>query len=79
MRRYFISEYFKTKNRQELPVYHQLSGSIFAIYWDYFREHQTFLTPRTYAFMTTARKGIDINGLDDFLLAEVYLNNPELR
>jgi len=75
----FISEDFKTKNRQELPVYHQLSGSIFAIYWDYFREQQTFLTPKTYAYMATANKGLDINVLDDFLLAEVYLSHPELR
>jgi len=75
----FLSEMAKQKNRQELPTYYQLSGSVCLSEWEWFRAHQSFLTPLTYAYVTDARKGLDIDSLSDFLLAEVYLKNPNLN
>ena len=74
----FVPEQYKLKNRQELPTYYQLSGSVCISDWSWFERHQTFLTDKTYAFITSAKNGLDIDCLADFLLAEVYLDNPEL-
>ncbi len=74
----FIPEDIKLKNRQELPTYYQLSGSICLSEWEWFRTQKTFLTSHTYAFVTNSRKGLDIDNLNDFLLAELYLKQSEL-
>lgn len=73
----FIPELLRQKNRQELPTYYQLSGSVCLSEWKWFRAHRSFLTPLTYAYITNSRKGLDIDNLADFMLAEVYLNKPE--
>lgn len=74
----FVPEAVKLMNRQELPTYYQLSGSVCLSEWDWFRAQKSFLTSHTYAFITTARKGLDIDSMANFLLAEVYMNHPEL-
>lgn len=74
----FVPEALKLMNRQELPTYYQLSGSVCLSEWDWFRAQKSFLTSHTYAFITTARKGLDIDSMANFLLAEVYMNHPEL-
>lgn len=75
----FIPDELKMCNRQELPTYYQLSGSVCLAEWAWFREKRTFLTSLTYAYETTARKGLDIDNMRDFLLAEVYFSNPDLN
>ncbi|RED44290.1 cytidylyltransferase domain-containing protein [Aestuariispira insulae] len=74
----FIDPAIRTKNRQELPQFFQLSGSVCLSEWEHFRKEQSFLTDKTFAYLTDARNGLDIDNLKDFLLAEVYLNNPGL-
>lgn len=74
----FVPAALKLKNRQELPTYYQLSGSVCLSEWNWFRAQQSFLTSHTYAYITTARKGLDIDNIADFLLAEIYMNHPEL-
>lgn len=75
----FVPESMKLKNRQELPTYFQLSGSVCLSEWDWFRAEKSFLTSRTYAYVTTARKGLDIDTMADFLLAELYIKHSELK
>ena len=55
-----------------------ISGSVCVSDWEWFESHETFLTDKTFAYKTSAKNGLDIDSLADFLLAEVYLNNPEL-
>lgn len=74
----FVPEALKLKNRQELPTYFQLSGSVCLSEWDWYRAQKSFLTSHTYAYITTARKGLDIDNMSDFLLAELYMNCPKL-
>lgn len=71
----FVPEHLKFKNRQELPVYYQLSGSVALAYWDHFREEKSFLTDATYAYITNARKGLDIDTEADFRLAESFMDD----
>ena len=74
----FMSDELKLLNRQELPVYYQLSGSVCISQWEYFQKVGTFLGPETYAYVTDAKKGLNIDSMTDFLLAEIYLQNPEI-
>jgi CMP-N,N'-diacetyllegionaminic acid synthase len=74
----FVADELKTKNRQELPTYYQLSGSVCLSDWDWFKSERSFLTSKTYAYITTARNGLDIDNLRDFYLAELYLSHPDL-
>ncbi len=74
----FMPDELKLKNRQEFPVHYQLSGAVCIIEWDYFKKEGTLLTPLTYALKTDSRVGLDIDTLKDFLLAEVYMANPDL-
>lgn len=74
----FIPADIRWKNRQELPPYYRVSGSVCLSGWDHFREHRSFMTPLTYAYVTSPRLGLDIDSLRDFLLAEAYLRNPDV-
>lgn len=69
----FVPEEHKLKNRQELPAYYALSASVCILEWDHFVEHQSFLTPETYAFVTTEENGHDINSPLDFAVAEALM------
>lgn len=75
----FVPEELKFKNRQELPVYYRLSGSVALAYWDHFKAEGTFMTSATYAYVTDSRKGLDIDTMADFLLAEIYMRDPSLH
>ena len=69
----FIAPELRTKNRQELPTYYQLAASVCLIEWDHFAQHETVQTDETYAYVTSPEKGLDIDSLRDFQLAELYM------
>ena len=69
----FIAPELRTKNRQELPTYYQLSASVCLIEWQHFIDHETVQTDETYAYVTSAERGLDIDNLMDFHLAEFYM------
>jgi CMP-N,N'-diacetyllegionaminic acid synthase len=75
----FVDEKLKLKNRQELPRYHRICGSVCIAEWGHFRREGSFLTPDAYAYVTTPRKGVDIDDIIDFKLAEIYIDEPELN
>ena len=70
----FMKKKYKWMNRQELPVYYQLSGSICISEWNHFKKTKSFLTDQTYAFITSRKKALDIDNIEDFRLAEVLLS-----
>jgi N-acylneuraminate cytidylyltransferase/CMP-N,N'-diacetyllegionaminic acid synthase len=74
----FVSDELKTKNRQELPQYYRICGSVCISEWAYFKEQQSFVAPSTFAFVTTRRGGLDIDHVEDFLMAEILIAHPEL-
>lgn len=69
----FIPAELKWKNRQELPTYYRISGSVCVADWSYFLEEKTFLADLTYAYPTEARAGLDIDSDADLRLASMYL------
>ena len=69
----FMSDDIKWKNRQELPTYYRISGSVCVADWAYFEAEKSFLTPLTYAYPTDGPSGIDIDGEADLALAAYWL------
>lgn len=69
----FMPEAIKWKNRQELPTYYRISGSVCVADWDHFRKEKSFLTRETFAYPTDAASGIDIDSEIDLKIAELYL------
>jgi CMP-N-acetylneuraminic acid synthetase len=72
----FMPADIRFKNRQELPQYYRLSASVALAHWNHFIAHESFLTPETYAFVTSPRRGLDIDTEADLLLAELYISHP---
>ncbi len=75
--KHFIKDEFKWKNRQELPTYYQLSGSICMSEWNHFKQKKSFLTEDTFAYVTSRKKALDIDNIEDFKLAEVLISEDD--
>lgn len=69
----FINKKYKWLNRQEMPTYYQLSGSVCISEWDVFQKEKTFLHDYTFAYITDNISGLDIDNEVDFDLAELYM------
>ncbi len=66
----FIRKECANKNRQDLPVYYRLNGSIYVADIDFLREEKTFYGEKTYACVMPQERSIDIDTLTDFQIAE---------
>ena len=74
----FIRPEVLNKNRQELPTYYQLNGAIYLVQTDFLKRLRSFYGPESYAYKMPAERSIDIDTLQDFLLAEA-LKKRELE
>jgi len=61
------------RNRQELPVYYQLNGAVFAGFTDYIVKNKGFLGGRTFAYVMPKSRSVDIDDITDFRLAEALM------
>jgi len=66
----FLRKDILNKNRQELPIYYRLNGSIYASSVDFLRTKKTFYGEKTYAYIMPRERSIDIDTLLDFQIAE---------
>lgn len=60
-------------NRQDLPKYYRLTGSIFIATTDYLKKYKSFFGDKTYAYILPQERSIDIDKELDWLLAEAYI------
>jgi len=60
-------------NRQDLPAYYRLNGAIYLARWDFIRNRDSWLGPRTYAYIMPQERSVDIDEEIDFKIAEVLL------
>ncbi len=61
------------KNRQELPVYYRFNGAIYLAYCYYIKEHKSFFGKKTFAYIMSKERSIDIDDEIDFKLAEILV------
>lgn len=60
-------------NRQELPEFYRLNGSIYLADIHFLRENGSFYGNRTFAYVMPTQDSVDIDTLLDFKLAELLL------
>jgi CMP-N,N'-diacetyllegionaminic acid synthase len=71
----FIREDIKGKNRQQLPVYYRLNGSIYISSVETFRSNKTFIHAHTIAYKMPLERSVDIDHEIDFMLAGLLLKS----
>ncbi len=75
----FIREDIKNANRQELPVYYRLNGSVYVIDVEYFSRSGYIIGENTYAYIMPKTRSVDIDDEIDFLLAETILRKNSVQ
>ncbi len=69
----FLKPEVRNKNRQQLPVFYRLNGAIYLAYSSYLKGHRDFIGDRTYAYIMSKERSVDIDSELDFKLAELLL------
>lgn len=75
----FLKPEIINKNRQELPNYYRLNGSIYLVYCDYIKRHKSFYGGNTFAYAMPQERSIDIDSEMDFKIAEMFLKHEVLK
>jgi len=61
--------------RQKLPEVYMLNGAVYAAEVDWLKKSRSFLTEETAAFVMPRERSVDIDTLDDFILAEIKMSH----
>ena len=61
------------KNRQELPLYYQLDGLVYAADWNFIKRHKTWLADTSYATITPPSRAVDVDGPVQLELARILI------
>ena len=69
----FIRKEIMNKNRQELPVFYRLNGAIYLAYCDYLRKQRSFFGEKTFAYIMSKERSIDIDYEVDLKLAQILM------
>jgi N-acylneuraminate cytidylyltransferase/CMP-N,N'-diacetyllegionaminic acid synthase len=69
----FLRPEVLNKNRQELPTYYRLNGAIYLVDAEVIKKTRSFYGPETFAYVMPTERSIDIDTLQDLLVAEAYL------
>ncbi len=75
----FIAKDVARKNRQELPMYYQLDGVVFAARWDFVKLHKTWFTDNSFASITPSDRAIDVDGPIQLDLVRVLIRKRNER
>ena len=59
--------------RQELPPVYVMNGALYYARADWLRQHRTFVTAETVAYVMPAERSVDLDTLLDWKLAELLL------
>lgn len=69
----FIKQEVKNIPRQELPKYYRINGAIYISNVDFFIREKDFYGEKSYAYIMSPERSIDIDNLVDLKLAEILL------
>ena len=71
----FIRPETMNKNRQELPIFYRLNGSIYFAYCNYIKQCKSFIGKETFAYIMPKSRSVDIDNEIDLNLVEVLMKN----
>lgn len=69
----FIDDNIKGKNRQELPIYYRINGTIFLSKVDLLLDTKDWFGKKSYAYIMDPKRALDIDSELDFYLAELLI------
>tara|TARA_Y100000310_G_scaffold249098_1_gene255114 strand:+ start:2601 stop:3350 length:750 start_codon:yes stop_codon:yes gene_type:complete len=73
----FIKPEYKYKNRQELPIFYQLNGSVFIAKWELIKEKGSWYYDKSYACILPKENSIDIDEEMDLLIASTIMKKKK--
>jgi len=68
----------KNTNRQKLPIYYSINGSVYVARIDWLKVSKTFINENTRSYVMPRSRSIDIDNELDFIIAETIALNTEL-
>ncbi len=71
----FLDRTVRFKNRQELPKYYKLNGSIFLAKTNALLTSKDWFMKKSYALITDPKYSVDIDSIIDFKLAEILIRD----
>ncbi|SHE63383.1 CMP-N,N'-diacetyllegionaminic acid synthase [Caldanaerobius fijiensis DSM 17918] len=74
----FIRKEVLNKNRQELETYYRLNGAIYLAKWNYIKQYKSFYGDKTYAYIMSREKSVDIDSEFDLQFAEFLMKNKNI-
>ena len=75
----FIRKEIINKNRQQLPTFYRLNGAIYIAYCNYLKNLKGFISKRTYAYIMSQERSVDIDDYIDFEIAKILLKKREIK
>lgn len=73
----FLNKDVINRNRQELPTYFRLNGSIYVSYIEYLKKNQSFHGEKTFAYIMPRERSVDIDDNIDYLHIKAILENSQ--
>ena len=73
--KFFLRDDIKGLNRQQLPKYYRLNGTMFISNTESLIKHKSFFHDKTYAYQMSNESSVDIDHEIDFKLAELILSS----
>jgi N-acylneuraminate cytidylyltransferase/CMP-N,N'-diacetyllegionaminic acid synthase len=71
--RQFLKSDIINKNRQELPTYYRLNGSIYLSFIEYWKTNKSFFSERTFAYIMPRERSVDIDTIIDFYQVQAIM------
>lgn len=65
------------KNRQGLETFYRINGALYIVQVDHLKNHANIYGEGSFAYVMDKKDSIDIDDMDDFLVAETYMKLRE--
>jgi CMP-N,N'-diacetyllegionaminic acid synthase len=75
---HFVPEHFRVTRQQLEPMF-RINGAIYISDVEWFKQHQDFLAPGSFAYVMPMERSIDIDSATDFMLAETIIHSKEYQ
>lgn len=71
----FYDKRWQNLNRQDMKKFYRVNGAIYVVDWDFWKQKQSWIEKDTFAYVMDRKFSVDIDTVEDFLMAEAYLQH----
>jgi N-acylneuraminate cytidylyltransferase len=69
-----MDEGYTSLRRQDLPTTYVINGAVYVVGTGWVKQHRTFLTPETLAYVMPRERSIDVDSGQDIIICELLLS-----